>query len=166
MPEPREVLKSVVLSTDGLSLKLESLDMREVVAEVAREMEGKANHELHVECVGDVTGQWDRGRVLRVIVNVVNNAFAYGTASRPVTLRVEGDPSSVRVHVHNEGPPIPAELVPYLFDAFKRGPRGEGAGLGLYIVQRIVRTHGGRVEVESSVEQGTTFSLHLPRRPS
>jgi signal transduction histidine kinase len=144
-------------------LRREKVDLREVVAEVARELQSRADRELRLDCVGDVVGEWDRGRILRVIVNLMNNAFAYGAPSTPVAIRVEGDPSSVRIDVHNEGPPIPRDLIPHLFEAFKRGSRGEGTGLGLYIVHQIVRAHGGRIEVESSVGAGTTFSVFLPR---
>ncbi len=108
-------------------------------------------------------GEWDRGRIERVVVNLVNNALAYGAAGTPVIVHVEGDERSVTVRVHNEGEPIPEELRPALFDAFKRGKRGVGAGLGLFIVQRIVRTHGGTIDVDSSAYGGTTMSVRLPR---
>jgi signal transduction histidine kinase len=149
-------------STGRLPLNRERLDMCEVVAEAAREIQGTAGRDLHVDCTGDVVGQWDRGRLLRVLVNLVNNAVAYGAAA-PVTVRVQGDESLVHVHVHNEGAAIPEDLKPRLFEAFKRGTTGEGAGLGLYIVEQVVQAHGGQIAVESSPEKGTTFSMHLPR---
>ena len=69
--------------------------------------------------------------------------------------------------MHNHGPPIPSELVPVLFEPFRRGvpedcsPRG--LGLGLYIVQQIVLGHDGTIGVDSTAHDGTTFTLHLPR---
>jgi signal transduction histidine kinase len=71
--------------------------------------------------------------------------------------------------VHNEGPPIPEELLPQLFAPFRRGPRdnvhtkGSGLGLGLYIVQQIVLAHGGTLGAHSHATRGTTFTARLPR---
>ena len=67
----------------------------------------------------------------------------------------------------NDGPAIAPELIPVIFEPFKRGRTDSaGLGLGLYIVDLIARSHGGSVTVESSAERGTTFVLRLPRRPT
>jgi signal transduction histidine kinase len=71
------------------------------------------------------------------------------------------------VTVHNEGPPIPAELLPVLYEPFTRGARAtasrRGLGLGLFIVKQIVVAHGGTIGVESAADIGTTFTVRLPR---
>jgi signal transduction histidine kinase len=71
--------------------------------------------------------------------------------------------------VHNEGA-IPESLVPNLFDPFRgsldRRKQSRGLGLGLFIVREIVRAHGGTVEVSTSLAEGTTFSIRLPRHSS
>lgn len=148
-----------------LALRREMVDLREVVVPLARDLASSSGCDLRLDLSGDVTGHWDRGRVERVVVNLVNNALAYGAPATAVTVGVEGDDdaAAVTLRVHNEGSPIPADLVPYLFDAFKRGTKGTGSGLGLFIVQQIVRSHGGTVQVESSAERGTTFTVRLPR---
>ena len=67
--------------------------------------------------------------------------------------------------VHNDGQPIPAAVLPHVFDPFRRGEEHgvrDSLGLGLYIVRQIVAAHGGRVEVRSDHETGTTFVVHLP----
>jgi signal transduction histidine kinase len=72
----------------------------------------------------------------------------------------------VRVAVHNDGPPIPAEVLPRIFEPFERGEAGgSGLGLGLYIVREIARAHRGEVEVVSAGGAGTTFTLTLPVHP-
>lgn len=149
-----------------LLLHRERTDLRDVANHLATELTQRAGRELSLEVSGDVTGEWDRGRIERVLVNLVNNALAYGARETPITVRVDGDGPEVTLRVHNEGPPIPAELVPHLFEAFKRGTKGSGSGLGLFIVDNIVRSHGGTVEVESSAETGTTFTVRLPRSAS
>jgi len=70
------------------------------------------------------------------------------------------------VTVHNEGAPIRPELIPHLFDPFRRGDaagRRDSLGLGLYIVQEIAHAHGGQVEVVSTEPAGTCFTLDIPR---
>ena len=74
----------------------------------------------------------------------------------------------VELSVHNEGAPIQPEVLPSLFQPMKRGAEGKdsayaGLGLGLYIVQSLVRAHGGDVAVRSVPEEGTTFTVRLPR---
>ena len=147
-----------------VSLDREKLDLGELVAEIAREIPVKPGRDLRLRRVGDGTGEWDRGRLLRVIVNLVNNAFAYGAPGSPVTVDVEGEDGCVSLRVQNEGEPIAADLLPHLFEPFKRGRKGAGAGLGLYIVRQIAHAHGGSIEVQSNGGRGTTFLVRLPRQ--
>jgi signal transduction histidine kinase len=72
---------------------------------------------------------------------------------------------SVVISVHNQGPEIPEPLRATLFDAFTTSRPGSsaGLGLGLYIVSRIVQTHGGSIDVQSRAGEGTTFRVTLPR---
>ncbi|RKG94003.1 ATP-binding protein, partial [Corallococcus sp. CA053C] len=85
-----------------------------------------------------------------------------------VGVRLEGQTEAVVLTVHNQGAPIPAEVLERLFEPFQRaseeqGRGGRNVGLGLYIVQQIARAHGGQVTVRSSHEDGTTFVVRLPR---
>jgi signal transduction histidine kinase len=82
------------------------------------------------------------------------------------TLRDEGD--SIVLEVNNGGTPIPAEQLATIFEPFRRLTRASphpasGLGLGLYIVESIVHGHGGTISVRSSAEEGTTFTVRLPR---
>ncbi len=153
-------------SAGMLEVVREKLDLGELAAQIVREHPTHGGRELRLERTGDTTGEWDRSRLLRLITNLVSNALAYGAPSTPVTIGVDGDDRWVALRVHNEGEPIAAELLPHVFEAFKRGRRGVGAGLGLYIVQEIARAHGGSVDVESSAGRGTTFRVRLPRTPT
>jgi sigma-B regulation protein RsbU (phosphoserine phosphatase) len=86
-----------------------------------------------------------------------------------VTVTTEMEPSHCRIAVHNAGAPIPAALRETLFEPMQRGDQ-EGAmrsvGLGLFIVREIARAHHGRVDVLSTADEGTTFSVHLPPAPT
>ncbi len=119
---------------------------------------------------GDLQAEVDPDRVAQLVGNLVKNALDYSPAGTPVTLSLHGEEKAVRLEVHNQGSPIPAEVLPVLFEPFRRGRQGEksshsGLGLGLFIVQQIAASHGGSVEARSTQEEGTTFTVHLPRVP-
>jgi phosphoserine phosphatase RsbU/P len=81
-----------------------------------------------------------------------------------------GEPEAVVVEVANQGNPIPPEILPRIFDPFRRGEaarsgKGDGLGLGLFIARSLVSAHGGRLDVRSEGGE-TVFFLRLPRRPS
>ena len=115
------------------------------------------------EVAGNVTGSWDPGRLQQVISNLVGNALKHGTGA--VSVRIEGDGHDVVLSVHNDGEPIPPDILPVLFEPFRRGDRSpNGLGLGLYIVREVIRRHGGSIDVRSSRDAGTTFVSRWPRQ--
>ncbi len=116
---------------------------------------------------GDLTGAWDPARLEQVFSNLVANACHHGREGSPVAVRVAGAPAAVLVEVHNEGPPIPAEVLPHIFEPFRRGAAGRAEadgslGLGLFIARTVVEAHGGTIEVATG-SGGTTFKVALPR---
>jgi PAS domain S-box-containing protein len=114
-------------------------------------------------------GCWDAERLAQVVSNLVGNALEHGPVEAPVLLRTWREGDWQALEVNNAGPPIPQHQLATLFGPFRQGdtPRGErkrnGLGLGLFIVKEIVQAHGGRVTVRSSAEEGTTFTVLLPR---
>lgn len=121
---------------------------------------------------GDLTGDWDAARLQQVVSNLMSNALQHGSPEGPVDLSVASDGSTVVLSVHNEGPPIPSERLGTIFDPLMRHAISEESaarqvsgsiGLGLYIVRAIVVAHGGTVEVASTAQAGTTFTVRLPR---
>jgi PAS domain S-box-containing protein len=147
-------------------------DLATIAAEAVSET-GVAHPKRAVRLVvhGDTRGEWDSDRLAQVLSNLITNALAHGNPETAVTVRVEPRKEEVQVSVHNEGPPIAADALGHIFEPFWRG--GEppdrrasgGLGLGLFIVQEIVRAHGGTLGVRSSRSDGTTFSVALPREP-
>ncbi|MBD1875872.1 HAMP domain-containing histidine kinase [Nodosilinea sp. FACHB-131] len=125
---------------------------------------------LHFHPAGDLTGNWDAARLRQVVSNLMGNAVQHGSAEGPVELSVASDGSTVVLSVHNEGPPIPPEMLATIFDPLMRHTMPESTarrvpgsiGLGLYIVHEIVVAHGGTVEVASTAQDGTTFTVRLP----
>jgi PAS domain S-box-containing protein len=130
--------------------------------------------ELVYEAEGTPVGAWDEGRLEQVVQNLVGNALKYGAADAPVAVRWsrsgDGQDDDLVLTVHNDGPPIPSDLLPEVFEPFRSGERApehgdRSMGLGLFIVREIVHAHGGEVSVTSDGEQGTTFTVTLPGRP-
>ena len=114
------------------------------------------------------SGEWDADRIAQVVVNLVSNAVKYSPATSPVRIHVSRDDAHALLAVHNLGEPIPQDRLPFLFEPLQRGTQGadktgRSIGLGLYIVDQIVRAHGGNVSARSTAENGTTFSVRLPR---
>ena len=122
-----------------------------------------------MEKSGDATGSWDVDRIEQALSNLIVNAIQHG-AQGPVRVQsIASAPNLVEIKVHNGGAVIPADVLPELFKAYRRGIRGGstgrpgGMGLGLFIVAQIAAAHGGRVYAESSALAGTTFTIELPR---
>ncbi len=103
-----------------------------------------------------------------MLSNLVGNALDYGPANTPVTLGMREEGEAAVLEVHNAGRPISPEELPHVFEPFRRGSAGAqskgGLGLGLYISSEIARAHGGSIRVLSRDEEGTTFSVTLPRQ--
>jgi len=150
----------------GLPLTPEPVSLDAVVIQV---LEGMPEDQVRrVERAFDdhATGMWDPERLAQAIGNLVGNALQHGDPERPVTVRVRMREGKAELSVHNHGAPIPAEVLPGLFEPFQRGLRPgalDGSiGLGLYIVRQVALGHGGEVRVHSTAEEGTTFVLELP----
>lgn len=153
----------------GIPIERAPGDVAQLAREAAEEVQlVHAGRHVAVAIEGSGEGRWDADRLRQVLDNLLTNALAYSPAGTPVRLEVDGrTPDAVHVRVHNAGAPIPAELLPVLFQPLTRGAGTGGAersvGLGLFIVRHLVEAHGGRVEVASSEAEGTTFSMRLPR---
>jgi PAS domain S-box-containing protein len=154
---------------EGLPIQPEAMDFHALTRQVVDEIRD-ANPErvLHVEQQGDGHGAWDGDRMAQVLGNLLSNALHYSPAGTPVRVRTRGDESAVVLEVHNEGASIPDELLSRLFQPMQRGASAHdgsarSVGLGLYIVDQVVRAHGGQVDVRSTGAEGTTFRVRLPR---
>jgi two-component system, sporulation sensor kinase E len=105
----------------------------------------------------------DSGQMKQALVNLIKNAMQAMTRGGVLTLNTGGSGDWVWVDVSDTGGGIPEDKLNHIFEPFYTTKK-KGTGLGLMIVQRIVRQHGGRIELESRVGQGTTFRLRLPLR--
>lgn len=117
-----------------------------------------------------IQGQMDL--LIRLFLNLLDNAVKYTPANGQVTVQAQKQPQGVQIAIRDTGPGIAADHLPRLFDRFYRveddrtrqwRDNGQGgAGLGLAIAHEIVRAHGGTLSAQSEVGQGTTFFVQLP----
>ena len=158
---------------EGIPIERTETSLGRVVHDVVDEMSSAhPGRRIRVETRGEARGRWDAARLSPAIGNLIGNAVQHGADGTTVGVDVRGEGGEAVVAIHNRGTVIPPERIDGIFnpmrvrDAPRRplagGPTGS-LGLGLYIAERIVTAHGGRIEVESSEERGTTFTVRLPR---
>jgi len=149
-----------------LAVKPGPADVHELVAEGLAELRlAFSGRQLVHERLGHGGCQADGDRIAQAVGNLVANAVNYGDPNRPVTITTEGVPGWLHLSVHNHGTPIPPQLLERLFEPMVRGGKATGSrgvGLGLYIVKAIAQAHGGEVDVRSTPQQGTRFTIRLP----
>ena len=125
------------------------------------------NHTVRLESDDPrVEGVWDGDRICQVVRNLLSNAIKYSPRGE-VVVRIAAAPQRVRVSVSDEGPGIPPEVLPRLFQRYYRAPEAAdavpGLGVGLFVCKELVERHGGALTVESVPGRGTTFTIDLPR---
>ena len=151
----------------GFKVEREPLNLVEVVETVHREVAPVAKGaEVSVtspQPLIEVAG--DAARLKQVVLNLVQNALNAG--SKHITISLSEEQGHARLEVLDDGPGIPKDAIPNLFDRFyrvdgARSTRGNGSGLGLAIVKWIVKQHEGEVTVDSGLGEGTVFTVMLP----
>ncbi|AHG40373.1 sensor histidine kinase [Pseudomonas syringae CC1557] len=155
----------------GIPLKKTEIDVQPICARIVDESR-TVNPEADIRLTSSehVIANVDGDRLEQVFSNLIGNSIQHGNSSDPVevTLAVSGD--TLQFTVHNTGNPIPEDVLPFIFNPMGRyspeqvtdnGPYSS-LGLGLFIVSKIVDAHGGRIEVTSKAELGTTFAVFIP----
>lgn len=153
----------------GIPVTRAPCDLGAIALEVVAEMRlAHPARDLRYESIGDLEGAYDPDRAEQVFSNLLGNAIAHGLDPIQLTLYAEDD--VVLITVENRGAPIPAAVLPTLFEPFLRGPEpmpsrrtNQGLGLGLYIVSEIIRAHGGSIALTSTLDAGTRVPIRWPR---
>lgn len=159
----------VVTGTRGLPpLRPVRFDLRECVQEIAQAFEGEcAEQGLTLSLQVDDQPVWvnaDRTLIERTVANLLSNAVKYNRQEGKIWVRVFRRGQEAVVEVEDTGVGIPPAELPFIFRRFYRAStaKGEGSGLGLSFVLQVVEAHGGRIEVNSAVGQGSLFRILLP----
>ncbi|HEY5243297.1 MAG TPA: HAMP domain-containing sensor histidine kinase [Polyangiaceae bacterium] len=147
----------------GLPIEPKPSDLREVLQNVADEFEAP----IQLELEGELTGTWDEDRLAQVVSNLARNAVEHATPGKAVIVKGRVEGAGVVVEISNLGDPIPADVLPFIFEPFRRARQRDKSasgnlGLGLYIAHQLVLSHGGTLDAKSA-DGTTTFVMRLPR---
>jgi two-component system phosphate regulon sensor histidine kinase PhoR len=166
-----KVLKLSMFENKEIELQKSPVDLREITQEVIGSMRlqiEKRKAVCQLEVTGNPIVKGDRMHLLSVVYNLLDNALKYGSDKPVVQVTIRAIDQSVQLQVADNGIGIPPEYTGKIFDKFFRVPHGDthtakGYGLGLSYVWQVVQKHGGTIEVFSKPEQGTTFTISLPK---
>jgi len=162
-----EDLLNVSRMNEGqVKLNKKTFTIAEMLTECCHHVRAGGNYDLILEGDRGLQVFADEHRIDQVVVNLVNNAVKYASASREIHLRVEREGNMAKVIVQDFGPGIEPEKIPNLFDRYFRANEAanqiSGLGLGLYISADIIHRHGGQIGVVSEPGKGSSFWFTLP----
>lgn len=169
-----KVLKLSMFEKKEVELKLEPVNLKEVVDEVVDSLKlqlEKHHARVAVTHEGDLTLQGDRLHLLSVVFNLLDNAVKYSKEEPAIKIDLQGKENTVVLSVTDNGIGIPQEYKDKVFDKFFRIPHGDthnakGYGLGLSYVAQVIQKHNGTISVESQAGIGTKFIITLPKEPA
>ncbi|HVU50330.1 MAG TPA: ATP-binding protein [Polyangia bacterium] len=168
-----ELLDVSRITVGRMDLELSEFDaatlVREVVGRFQQELDW-GRHTVKLELgppgAGPIVGRWDRLRLDQVLSNLLSNAMKYGGDRKLIEIGVESQAETISICVRDHGLGISAEDQERIFERFERlisVRHFGGFGLGLWIVRQVVEAHGGRVRVQSTIGEGSAFTVELPR---
>lgn len=166
-----DLLNVSLITTGRLDLEKEEVDLSQLVKEVVEHFAEKAEKEgspIAVSATEPVVGDWDKLRISQAITNLISNALKYGHG-KPIAIAVTKHKSVARLTIADHGIGIPLDRQERIFERFERGVSNhdyKGLGVGLYISQQIVNTHQGKIKLNSTVNEGSTFVIELPLKKS
>ena len=154
----------------GLPLEWKPVEMDNVIFDVYRQISRLENSvDVTVGEIDQACVLGDQDRLKQLLLILVDNAIKYTPPGGKVTMSLRQENGWAVVTVSDTGSGIPPEDIPHIFDRFYRVEKARtrsqgGAGLGLAIAKWVVQSHGGKIEVDSKVGSGTTFTVKLPLR--
>jgi PAS domain S-box-containing protein len=163
-----QLLEATQVRAGRIRFALDDVDLGDVVRQVvtgASQDLVRSGSKLSTSHRGALIGRWDRARLARVVECLLSNAIKFGLG-RPIELLLEGDEEKVRLEVVDHGTGIVPERREAIFQPFERAVSARhygGLGLGLYIARAIVEGLGGKLELRSEVDRGSTFIVELPK---
>jgi PAS domain S-box-containing protein len=165
-----EVLDFQRLESGRSKIEIKENDIREVVKTIEETMSLAARQkglDFAVELDGSLSRAWfDSNKIIQLLTNLIANAIKFTPQGGSVTVSILRQGEEMIMRVRDTGMGIPKESLSKIFDSFYRVPRPgqeiQGSGLGLSITRKIVDLHYGRIEVESELDKGTTFTVFIP----
>jgi len=160
------------IESDAVKIDQQSVDIISVIEHIIttlKPLADKKNIQLKMNIKERrVELRADKDKIRSLIMNLVSNAIKFTPEGGQVFISVQHQDEELRIRVSDTGMGVPKEALLKIFDRFYRvyrpGKQIQGTGLGLAIAKKIVMMHGGRINVESQVNRGTTFTVYLPLR--
>ena len=160
------LLNTNKLNEGQLHLNKTSFIISQMIADCCQHVRIAGVYSIITEGDKELMVYADADRIDQVVVNFVNNAIKYAPVSKEIHVKIEKVNDMARVSIRDNGPGIPPEKLPYLFDRYYRvdssGMQYSGLGLGLYINAEIIKRHDGKIGVDSEMGNGSTFWFTLP----
>ncbi|WP_395060376.1 ATP-binding protein [Polaromonas sp.] len=165
-----DMLDVARIRSNRLSIRPEPVDLPALLARVVDNLSNQALAagsaiSLHADVA--VTALWDEFRIEQVVINLLTNALRYGEG-KPVSVSLSLLPELACISVRDQGRGISATDQRRIFEQFERITSDDGTGglgLGLYITRQLVQAHGGSISVQSTLGEGSVFSVTLPLQP-
>ncbi len=151
-----------------LSLNRSEVRLDELVFECVKQLNNLAKQKgvvFQLDIDSAIELRADDQLLKRVFMNATENAIKYSVNDNRVLIHVTQVNSSAIVEINNQGKPIPVDVLPIVFERFKRGDSSrstDGFGLGMSIIKTLTELHGGRVTIESDEATGTTLKIDIP----
>ena len=167
-----ELLDTIsVQAGEGIMLTFSQDDYVNEVKTVYQEAIEVYNQEFILDCPYEsIAGILDGAALRRVLENLLTNAIKYGDRKKPITISLEDAGNFVKIKVKNEGNPITQGKQKSIFHFLSKNKKGDSQklhswGIGLTLVKVVIQAHGGNVEIESTKESGTVFTVTLNKKP-
>lgn len=168
----RDLFQLTKLDVGQIKLRVESVQIVPWLRSIIESRQLMFDHysltcKLHYT-MEDVSAGIDRERMTQVINNLLENCIRYTKKGGVITLSVSEEKEQVKIEIRDTGIGIPEENLPRIWERFYRVDKSRstirgGSGLGLAIVKELVQLHGGEIEVKSTAEKGTIFTIYLKR---
>ena len=149
-----------------MALNRGPVDLGSLLREVIEQLQQETNVPIRLLAESSIIVNADSLRMEQVVANFINNAIKYAPASQQIGVAITVKAGRVKVSVTDQGPGIPPEKLPFIFERYYRaddsGGQYSGLGLGLFICAEIIRRHGGEIGADSELGKGSTFWYSLP----
>lgn len=162
-----DLLAVSLITTSNLTLEYEEVDLDKLVQDILTDFSArleKDNYKVKYDGEKNLIGNWDKIRMEQTVSNFISNAIKYGN-HKEIEIRTRRQNNHAEFVIQDHGIGIPRNKQKNIFELFQRAVSPEkykGLGVGLYITDKIIRAHGGSVEVSSSPDNGARFTMKLP----
>jgi signal transduction histidine kinase len=162
-----DLLDAARLDARRMPIQRQLLDAEEQLRKLLLRLQpALGGHKVVITAEGRPSVYADPLRFDQILTNLIENAGKYSGEGRPIRIALSARAGGTCIEVEDEGPGIPPEELPHLFDRYWRGRAGKqhrpGLGLGLYIAHALAEVHGGRLRATSTLGVGSAFELWLP----